>query len=222
MSHLQKNLLFFLKELDKNNNKPWFDQHRTEYESAKACFLEFITGLLQKMEKIDPTLSGLVPKKTIFRINRDIRFSKDKSPYKNNMGSTFSKGGKNMMTAGYYFHLQPGNKSFAAIGSYMPATDILQNIRQEIDYDLGAFKKIIQAATFKKYFKGFDEIDRLKTVPKGYTADNPAIEFLKNRSFVVSKYFTDKEVQSKDFLIELLKCYKAAHPLVLFLHRAEK
>jgi uncharacterized protein (TIGR02453 family) len=222
MSHLQKNLLIFLRELDKNNNKPWFEQHRPVFEAAKANFLEFNTELISKMQKIDNSLLGLDPKKTVFRINRDVRFSKDKSPYKNNMGTAMSKGGKNMMSAGYYFHLQPDNKSFAAIGSYMPAPEILQSIRQEIDYDLGAFKKIIQAASFKKYFDGFDDIERLKTVPKGYTSDNPAIEYLKNRSFVVSKYFTDKEVQSPDFLSELLKCYKAAYPLVLFLHRAEK
>ncbi|MBK7036188.1 MAG: DUF2461 domain-containing protein [Bacteroidetes bacterium] len=179
MSHLQKNLLIFLRELDKNNNKPWFEQHRPVFEAAKANFLEFNTELISKMQKMDNSLMGLDPKKTVFRINRDVRFSKDKSPYKNNMGTAMSKGGKNMMTAGYYFHLQPDNKSFAAIGSYMPAPEILQSIRQEIDYDLGAFKKIIQAASFKKYFDGFDDIERLKTVPKGYTSDNPAIEYLK-------------------------------------------
>ena len=162
MSQIQKETLKFLQLLGKNNNKPWFEQHRNAFEAAKTNFLEFNTALISGMQKMDNSLFGLEPKKTVFRINRDVRFSKDKSPYKNNMGTTLSKGGKNMMTAGYYFHLQPANKSFAAIGSYMPAPDILQSIRQEIDYDLAAFKKIIQVTSFKKYFEGFDDIERLK------------------------------------------------------------
>ncbi|MBP9796231.1 MAG: DUF2461 domain-containing protein, partial [Chitinophagales bacterium] len=117
MSQIQKETIKFLQQLDKNNNKPWFEQHRPVFEAAKANFLEFNTELISKMQKMDNSLMGLDPKKTVFRINRDVRFSKDKSPYKNNMGTAMSKGGKNMMTAGYYFHLQPDNKSFAAIGS---------------------------------------------------------------------------------------------------------
>lgn len=222
MPILQKETTKFLKQLDQNNNKTWFEQNRTAYEAAKSNFLEFNTGLIAGLQKIDSTLGALEPKKTIFRINRDVRFSKDKSPYKNNMGTAMSKDGKSMMTAGYYFHLQPGNNSFAAIGSYMPSPEILQRIRQEIDYNFDNFKKIISAASFKKYFNGFDEIEKLKTVPKGYTADNPALEYLKHKSFVVSKNFTDKEVLAADFLTNLLKCYKAAYPLVLFLHHAEK
>ncbi len=222
MAKLQKSTLKFLKDLEANNNKNWFEIHRKEYEAAKADFVAFNTALIANMEKADPSLSGLDPKKTIFRINRDIRFSKDKSPYKSNMGSTLSKGAKNMSTAGYYFHLQPGNRSFAAAGAYMPDGPLLQAIRQEIDYNFPAFKKMINSAAFKKQFGGLDEFDKLKTLPKGYTSENPAINILRNKSFIVTRNFRDTEVLSPDFLEEVTACFKAAYPLNQFLNNAMK
>ena len=220
MSQLQAPTLKFLRQLAANNNKPWFDAHRDEYESAKADFLNFSSQLIKGLAGFDSDLAGIEPKKTIFRINRDIRFSKDKSPYKTNFGTSINKGGKKIMTAGYYFQLEPGNKSFAALGSYQPEPPSLAAIRQEIDYHYKEFNSILKAATFKKHFDGLDEIEKLKTAPKGYQPDNPAIDLIKHKHFIVSKSYTDKEVLAPGFIKELVSCMKAGSPLVKFLNRA--
>lgn len=220
MSQIQKPTLKFLKNLQANNNKPWFDANRPDYEAAKANFIEFIAELIKGVSAFDATITGLEAKKTVFRINRDVRFSKDKSPYKSNLGATLSAGAKNMQTAGYYFQIQPGNKSFAGVGSYMPIPENLAKIRQEIDYNYKEFHKILTSAAFKKQFDGLDEIEVLKTVPKGYTADNQALPYLKHKSFVVTRYFTDAEVQDPAFSKTLINCLKTAYPLVKFINNA--
>jgi len=217
---IQKNTFKFLQRLAANNNKPWFDENRADYEAAKANFLEFTTGLIKQIETFDEGIKGIEPKKTLFRINRDIRFSKDKSPYKTNMGTSINKGGKKVMTAGYYFHLEPGNKSFAAAGCYQPEPDVLQSIRQEIDYNLGDFNKILKSAAFKKYFDGLDEIEKLKSAPKGYDPENPAVELLKHKHFIVSRNYKDKEILDPGFQKELVSCYKVSYPLIKFLNHA--
>jgi uncharacterized protein (TIGR02453 family) len=131
---LQSSTLQFLQSLQKNNNKPWFDENRKKYESAKENFAEFVEALINGIAAFDPTIQNLTAKNCMFRINRDVRFSKDKSPYKTNMGASISKGGKKINLAGYYFHCEPG-KSFAAGGFYMPMAPELAKIRQEIDYN---------------------------------------------------------------------------------------
>ncbi len=220
MTQIQTGTIKFLKQLSVNNNKPWFDQNRQAYETAKGDFLEFTTELIRQIEGFDPEIAGIDPKKTIFRINRDIRFSKDKSPYKSNMGASINKGGKKIMTAGYYLHIEPGNKSFAAAGTYQPEPALLNAIRQEIDYNYTGFKKILQSAAFKKYFNGLDEIEKLKSAPKGYLPENPAVEYLKHKHFVVSKIYTDKEITAPGFMKELISCFKASNPLIQFLNNA--
>jgi uncharacterized protein (TIGR02453 family) len=120
--------------------------------------------------------------KAIFRINRDVRFSKNKAPYKTNFGASINPGGKKSMIAGYYVHIEPG-KSFLAAGTYMPEAPYLSAIRQEIDYNLEEFKKIVGAKDFKKEFTSLSVEDALKTVPKGYDKENPALEFLKLKHF---------------------------------------
>jgi len=135
--------LKFLKALEKNNNKEWFDLNRKTYEQAKANYLDFVGEVLGRMKKIDTSLTDLEPKCCVFRINRDVRFSKNKAPYKTNMGASFSKGGKKVQCAGYYFHLEPG-ASFIGGGFWMPMAPELNKIRQEIDYGFEAVNKIIQ------------------------------------------------------------------------------
>ena len=149
---IQPSTLSFLKSLKKNNNKPWFDENREKYESARANFQEFITGLLQNMAAFDPDMKDLEAKKCMFRINRDIRFSKDKTPYKINISAHFNKGGKKSVHAGYYFHLQPGGNSFVGGGLWMPEAAELKKLRQEIDYCFPEFKKIINSPAFKKQY----------------------------------------------------------------------
>jgi uncharacterized protein (TIGR02453 family) len=161
----------------------------------------------------------LEAKDCVFRINRDIRFSNDKTPYKTNLGASISPGGKKSLSAGYYFHLQPG-ASFLAGGMWQPPAPQLSAVRQEIDYNTPEFKKIINNKDFKKYFGALSDEDKVKTAPKGYDKTHPEIEILKLKSFIVVHDLKDKEVLSKDFLQHATAVFKALHPLDLFLRRA--
>jgi uncharacterized protein (TIGR02453 family) len=214
---LQKSTLKFLKELAENNHKPWFDENKEAYQKAKGDFEVFVKELLEKLSVLEPEFKTYQAKDCIFRIFRDVRFAKDKSPYKPNFGAYFSKGGKKSNAAGYYIHVQPGGKCFLAGGVWMPEAAALKAIRQEIDYNFEAFSKIIHQKEFKKLFPKL-EGEALKTVPQGYAADNPAIEFLKMKSFVVMYYFPDKNLTAEGFAGQCFETYKAMQPLVDFLN----
>jgi uncharacterized protein (TIGR02453 family) len=216
---LQPATLKFIKELKKNNNKPWFDTNRKRYEGAKADFILFVEKLIEATSKFDPAVSSLKAKDCIFRINRDIRFSKDKSPYKTNMGTYINPGGKKVNTPGYYFHCEPG-QSFAAGGLYFPAPEDLAKVRQEIDYNFDEWKSIVNSKMFKKYFPKVDGIDILSRPPKGYNDDNPAIEFLKMKSYIVSKPLTDAQLTDKNLIKEVAKAFEAMKPMLDFLNRS--
>jgi len=217
---IQSSTLKFLKDLKKNNNKPWFDNHRDQYEAAKEDILILAGGLIKGIASFDPPIGNLQPKDCTFRINRDIRFSKDKTPYKSNMAAYFNKAGKKGNGAGYYMHIEPG-KSFAAGGIWMPAAPDLAKIRQEIDYDLNEWKKIIGNAAFRKQFpEGLDDNEILTRPPKGYDENNPAIEFIKMKSFVIRKSFSDAEIQSRSFVKDVSKTFQQMYPLVGFLNKA--
>ena len=199
----------FLKKLSKNNNRDWFEKNKGEYLEAKEQFEEFVTALLSSMTKFDGRLAGLNPRKLTFRIYRDVRFSKDKRPYKTNMGATFSPGGKLMNKPGYYLHIEPGNKSFVAGGLYMPAPEDVSKVRQEIDYNGKKLETLFKKPDFKKYYQGFDIFDQLKKAPKGYDPDHQYIEWLKMKSFIVTHYFKDTDVLGKNFLKETTTAFKA-------------
>jgi uncharacterized protein (TIGR02453 family) len=213
-------ILKFLKDISKNNNRDWFEKNKPKYLEAKQNFEEFLEDLLKEFVKFDDGLAGLNPKKLAFRIYRDVRFSKDKKPYKVNMGAGISPGGKLIQEPGYYVHIEPGNKSFIAAGIYMPDAPRLVSIRQEIDYNAAAFLKILNNKKFKKYFKGLDDFDKLKTMPKGYPKDHPQVDLLKNKSFIVSHYFTDGEVTNKKFVKSLADVGKTVKPMNDFLKEA--
>ncbi len=219
---LDAKTLKFLKDLSKNNNKPWFDEHRKQYEAAKNNFEDFVAEVLGELVKVDPSLSHLTPKDCTFRINRDVRFSKDKSPYKNNMAMYASKGGKKAFDCGgYYLHLQPG-QSFFAGGIWMPPAPILKAIRQEIDYNDVAFKKIVTGKAFVSSFGGLntDGDVLLSRPPKGYEETNPAIEFLKYKSFIASTAVTDGELIAKGAAKTIAGYAKKLFPLITFLNHA--
>jgi uncharacterized protein (TIGR02453 family) len=210
----------FLKELKKNNNKPWFDANRKKFEETKAGYLVFVEQLLAAVSKFDDSIVNLTAKECVFRINRDVRFSKDKSPYKSNMGASLSKGGKKINSAGYYFHFEPG-QSFAGGGFYMPGPEELAKIRQEIDYSFDEWKKIVSSKTFLKNFPaGIQGIDKLVRPPKGYDENNPAIDYLKMKGFIVSRPVTDDELTNKNLLKEVAKTFEAMKPLIDFINRA--
>lgn len=216
---INKSIIEFLAQLSKNNNKEWFEKNRAAYDMAKQNFKGFVEELIIKVAGFDSSVKNLEAKDCIFRINRDVRFSKDKSPYKNNFGAILSPGGKKSFSAGYYFQLQPKN-SFIAGGVWQPPAPQISAIRQEIDYNTKEFKKIIADKSFQKYFKQLSDEDKLKSAPKGYDKSHPEIELLKHRSFIVVHKFTDKEILDKDFIIHIANAFKAMHPFNAFLRRA--
>ena len=212
--------LKFLKDLKKNNNKAWFEKNKSSYLSAKDDLESLTTQLLNGLSKTDKSIADLKAKDCLFRIYRDVRFAKDKTPYKTNMGAWMNKGGKKINSAGYYFHCEPG-QSFIAGGFYMPMPPELNKIRQEIDYSFDEWKKIISNKNFKKYFsKGVEGIEVLSRPPKGYDENNPAIEFIKMKNFIVTRQLTDKDLQSKTLVKEVLKTYETMKPFIDFLNHS--
>lgn len=216
---IKSTTLSFLKDLKKNNNKEWFDKNKNKYLEAKDNLSEFVDELLMHLTKIDKKFSGIAGKDCLFRIYRDIRFSKDKQPYKTNMGASINVGGKKAINAGYYLHIEPG-KSFIAGGIWMPPGDILKKIRQEIDYNGKKINKIINEKDFKKYFGELDPSYKLKTTPKGYDKTHPDIELIRLNSFIAWRKFSDKDVTGKKFISELSKTAKAMKSFLDFLNTA--
>jgi uncharacterized protein (TIGR02453 family) len=172
----------FLDELKRNNTKEWFDLNRKRYESLRKSWINFVNDLIIEIAKFDPDFVNLEGKDCIFRINKDIRFSKDKSPYKTNFGASINIGGKKEFAGGYYFHFAP-DEIFCAGGTYMPSAEKLAAIRQEIDYIYDDFSSIVNARNVVKRFKSLGG-EKLSRPPKGYEAANPAIEYLKMKSFI--------------------------------------
>ncbi len=213
--------LTFLRELSAHNDKTWFDDHRKAYESARNHHIDFIGTLIDGISAFDPDVAGQTAKSALFRINRDVRFSKNKAPYKTNFGAYLARGGRKSTQAGYYFHLEPG-ASFVGGGMWMPAPADLGKIRQEIDYCLDEFRGIVESASFVRQFGGLSEGPdmRLQRVPKGYEAENPAAPFLKYKSFVAMKPLPDDVLLSAEVLKESIDACKALHPLLKFLNRA--
>lgn len=208
----------FLNELSNNNNKEWFDANRKTYEACRKDFIKLVTSVIGELAKFDPELTAVDAKKCVFRINRDIRFSKDKTPYKSNFGALMGANGKKTEGTGFYIHLSPG-QNFAGGGIYMPPSDTLAAIRQEIDYNPDGLKKLLTSKGFKETFveiKG----DKLKTAPKGYPKDHPNIELLRFKSFYVIKEFSEKELVADGFFEELISTYKKAFEFNKYLKEA--
>lgn len=214
-----ESILPFLSALKKNNDRDWFQANKKSYETAKKELATFVDKLLVSLSKEDPSLRGLTSKDCLFRIFRDVRFSADKSPYKTNMGAVIAPGGRKSAHACYYVHIEPGG-SFLAGGIYMPMPDVLKNIRQEIDFNLDDLQKILQKKSFSSFFEGMDQEEKLKTNPKGYTSDNPAIDYLKLKSFTVSHPLSDKEITTPDLLKKCETVFREIRPLNAFLNTA--
>lgn len=219
---LQSSTIKFLKDLKKNNNKPWFEKNRKVYEDAKADFSKFIQAVIDQHGKKDASIKNIVAKDCLFRINRDVRFSKDKSPYKSNFGASINKGGrKGESSAGYYFHLEPG-AAFMGGGIWMPMPDELKKVRQEIDYNFADFKKIFGAKKFKSVYGDLSKSGEytLSRVPKGYEPDNPAAEYLKLKSYVAMVQISDADLASKDLVKKMIAAFEALQPLIEFVNKS--
>lgn len=215
---LAKETIDFLRKLDKNNDRDWFNANKDAFVKANDNVIAVTGELLGHIAKFDAEVAGLDPKSCVFRIYRDVRFSKDKSPYKTNLGAFIAPGGKKGLAPGYYFHIQPA-MFFSAAGKHMPDASETLKIRKAIVANTKEFLKIIENKNFRKRFGDLDG-DRLSRPPKGFDADHPAIEYLKLKSFTVSEEFTAAQAISKDYPRLLAESFKAAYPFVMFLRRA--
>lgn len=213
-------ILKFLKDLARHNDREWFEKNKSRYLEAKAGFEQVVDAVLKELLKFDPALHGLDPKKLPFRIYRDVRFSKDKRPYKTNMGAGFSPNGRLVQEPGYYLHIEPSDKSFIAGGIYMPDAANLARIRQEIDYNPDGLKKIVSGRKFKNAFGDFDDFDKLKTMPKGYAKDHPQMQWLKLKSFIVTMPLTDKQIIDRKFVGIISSACRQIKPLNDYLREA--
>lgn len=216
---LNKTTIDFLRKLKKNNNRDWFGKNNKLYEDAKYDFEVFIFELIQKIAKFDESISGLEPKDCMFRIYKDVRFSKDKLPYKTNLGAAINKGGRKAPTAGYYVHIDP-SESFLASGLHMPMPDKLLLVRNKIASRSKEFLKIIENKEFKKYYGKLWEDDSLKTAPKGFDKDHPMVHYLKMKSFIGDHIVTADKALSKNYTDYAAKVFKVIKPLNDFLNDA--
>lgn len=211
----------FLKAIKKNNNKSWFEANRKKYEAAKQDFEAFIQTVIDKHAKKDTGIAQLKAKECLFRINRDVRFSKDKSPYKTNFGASINPGGKKSMLAGYYFHCEPSGGSFIGGGIWMPQPPELKKMRQEVDYCFDEFKKILNNKKFKSVYGDLYSGDDMKLVkvPIGFEKENPAAEYLKLKSFIAMKPISEKELSSDNLLKNTTDAMEALQPMLAFINR---
>jgi uncharacterized protein (TIGR02453 family) len=215
---LAKATVDFLKDLDKSNNREWFNANKEKFVAANDNIIAIAGDLIGRIAKFDPAVAGIEPGSCVFRIYRDVRFSKDKSPYKTNLGAFIAPGGKKAMMPGYYFHIQPG-MFFAAAGKHMPDSGELLKIRKAIEARSNEFRKVVEAKAFRGRFGDLDG-DRLIKPPKGFPADHEAIEYLKLKSFTVSEQFTSTDALSADYPKMLAASFKSAFPLVTFLRKS--
>ena len=202
--------LAFMRDLVQNNNREWFHENRPRYEAAKAELCAVVDRVLAGMSPFEP-LANTSVKDCIFRINRDIRFSKDKKPYKSNLAFAIGPGGRHSGRIDYYVHIQPDNQSFLGAGMWQPTPANLAKFRQEIDYNVQELKDIIEADDFKAYFpEASGEV--MKTSPKGYTADHPEIDLLRRKELFFMHRYTDKEVLKPTFADELVRGCRIIKP----------
>jgi len=218
---LPKDTLEFLEDLKTNNNRDWFLANKKRYDEYKKSYHELIGEFLAVMKPMDASLQMLEVKNCTFRINRDIRFSKDKSPYKTHMGMWFNTNPSGNNAPGYYVHIEKG-ASFVAGGLWMPEASELKKIRKEIAFFYDDLTEILSDKNFKKHYTGFTvtEGNSLKTAPKDFEKDHPAIEYLRLKSFTVSKKISDKELFDKDFVKNAAQALIAIKPLTAYLNRA--
>jgi len=218
---LQQSTLQYIKNLSKNNNKPWFDENRKPFENAKKDFEKLVKDIITSFGEIDSDVAPLEAKNCTFRQYRDVRFSKDKTPYKGHMGASFDRGGKKSGFAGYYLHIEPGDKSMVGGGIWMPEAVTLKKIRQEIDYSWNEFHEIINNDDFRKIYGDLEGGEfKLSREPKGYEKDNAAIEYLKLKSVVATHPLTDKDLLSKDLFQKIITAFTALMPLIKFINRS--
>ncbi len=219
MKLIKKSTLEFLSDLKRHNDRDWFIKNRGRYDEARANYESFVQALINEISGFDPILKGLEVKSCTYRINRDIRFSNDKTLYKTHLGAFIVRGGKQNgdRYAGYYFHVEPGGNSMIAGGAYIPPKPWLSAIREKIDEQGDQLLKIVSRKDFIEFF-GEIEGEKLKTVPKGYPRDHPYIELLKLKSFLAARMISDKDVISDSCFDLIIRASRVMKPLNDFLN----
>ncbi|MEO1013214.1 MAG: DUF2461 domain-containing protein [Bacteroidota bacterium] len=199
-----KAALYFLKKLEKNNNREWFTQHKTEFKKHEADLKSFFSAVMQNLKEHDD-----IDAMKMFRIYRDVRFSKDKSPYKTHLASSFSRAGARLR-GGYYLHIKPG-ESFIATGFWAPNKEDLFRIRKEFEQDTTEIRNVMNADPLRQLW-GQLEGEGVKTAPKGFDKEHPNIDLIKKKQFIFTRNFSDTEVISKNFAQEVDRSFKAIRP----------
>lgn len=213
-----ENTLKFLKSLSENNNREWFNEHKSDFESVKKQLESLSRLLISEISKFDSGISTLQPKDTMFRIYRDVRFSHNKTPYKTNMGLFFVAGGKKSNLAGYYLHIEPGN-SFIGGGNHNPQPIFLKMIRDEIYSNSEEFKNIVNQTSFINSFGSLSG-DKLVRPPKGFDPGFKEIEYLKYKDYTVFQKLSDEDLLSKDFLKKAVNIFSEMKGFIFYLNRA--
>ncbi len=217
---LDNNIFEFLKSLSVNNNKDWFNDNRELYKEAKVNFEKFVQNLILETYEIDNSIGVINAKDCVFRIFRDLRFSKDKIPYKINFGAHIGNGGRKSIYAGYYLHLEPDN-SFVGGGLYMPNSEVLKKVRTLIIENSTEFLNILNNTKFNKTF---DKIygETLKTAPRGFDKTNENINLIRYKSYAFIKPIPDNELSDIDFDKKILDSFKTLKPMNDFLNSVFK
>jgi len=202
----------FLKGIKKNNNREWFTQNRELYERASGEFLNLVETLIAQISKFDPAIGGLRSKECVFRIFRDVRFSKEKSPYKTNFGASFSPGGRKSSDAMYYIHIEPNGKSMVAAGHYHPEKNVLNAIRDAIARDPAPLRKLLNGAALKKGYGELWDDDMLKSVPRGFDREHPAADLLRYKNFILARRIPDSDVLGDAFVSTIVSDFRKLKP----------
>jgi uncharacterized protein (TIGR02453 family) len=220
-----RDLTQFLAELAENNNRAWFVMNKPRYDILRAEFLELVTKLIADISKFDPAVALCNPKKALFRINRDMRFSHDKSPYKTTFSAAITASGLKKPSQGggpaYYFHIDANGMLLIACGEYMPPSDRLRAIRQHVIADSAGFGKLLKNKKLVEGFGGLQDEGKLSRPPKGFDADSPHIESIKMKSFIAWKEISLKKKIPADLGKELVAEFKNTYPLVTWLRQVK-
>jgi TIGR02453 family protein len=215
---MSKQIFDFLAALKQNNNREWFNANKDSYKAALSDFEGIVAKMIHNVGQFDEHIRHLEPKDCIFRIYKDTRFSKNKDPYKTNMGAYLSRGGRKLRFSGYYLHFEPGG-SFLSGGLYMPESAVLNRVREDVDFYYEELLNIINLPSFKKFYPQI-EGDKLKTVPKGYSKDNPAIDLLRHKDLYVSHAVSDEAAQKPTYIDYATEAFRELKPYNDFLNRA--
>jgi len=213
-----KIVLGFLELLIKNNNRDWFKANRVLYEDALSEINKLIIFLIPKLQELDSQIGVLSEKQVLFRIYRDVRFSKNKEPYKTHFGLFFANGGRKSKLPGYYLHIEPNGKSFVGGGIYMPEKDVLNSIREEMLINAPAFLDIFSNSNFEKYYSNLSDYGMLKRIPRGFPKDFEYPELLKHKHFVVDHNLKDSEVLNENFEEKVVDAFETLSVFNRFLY----